>query len=190
MQILQNVISPPPQSDAALSQDRQELPHEFAQTEADALQEMHDRPHIRQQRRGPHCRLIQGDAFQTQFALRRPRLWRNYVGRWRWGSRGWRPSGNRRRPEDENLRQRAAAGRAARLPPSIVLSFLLPAHLRPIVGQTPFTRPLPTKMLAAAERTTQVLPARIPGMSQKADSAADAGNHATLQFRMRLDRRG
>jgi hypothetical protein len=44
-------------------------------------------------------------------------------------------------------------------------------------------------MLAAAERTTQVRAARIPGMGEKADPAVNAGNHTSLQFRLRRDSR-
>jgi hypothetical protein len=48
-------------------------------------------------------------------------------------------------------------------------------------------RALPTTMLAAAERTSQVLPACIPAMGKKPDPAAGAGDHANWQRRMRLD---
>jgi hypothetical protein len=190
MQILPNVVTPPPQDHAALSQYRQQQVDQFPQIEANAFQQMHDRQHIRQQRRGPHRGLVQNNSSQTQFDLRRHRVRRNGAGRrvnrsWR-RSRCRRSSGWRRR-ESANLRRRTAGAKADKLPPEVAAALLFPSRLRPIVGPTPLPRTLPTTMLAAAERTTQVLPARIPAMGEKADPAAGAGYHASWHFRMRLD---
>jgi hypothetical protein len=44
-------------------------------------------------------------------------------------------------------------------------------------------------MRAAAKRTTQIFPARVSGMGEKANPAVNAGNVATLQLGMRLDSR-
>lgn len=202
MQILQNVITPPALGHAALSQYRQEQPHEFAQIEAEAPQEIHDRQHIRQQRRGPHRGLVQDNSFQKKFDFRRHRVRRNFAGqrvnrsrrrsrsrprsRSRRKSRSWRRSGLRRR-ESGKLRRRTAGAKAGKLPPEVAAPLLFPSRLRPVVGPTPLPRTLPTTMLAAAERTTQVDPARIPAMGEKADPAAGAGYHASWHFRMRLD---
>jgi hypothetical protein len=198
MQILQNVITPPTQSYAALSQYRQQQVDQFPQIEANAFQQMHDRQHIRQQRRAPHRGLVQNNSSQTQFDLRQHRVRRNGAGRrgnrsWRrsqnWRrNRSWRRTGRRRR-ESGNLRRQTAGAKAGKLPPEVASRLLCPSRLRPIVGPTPLPRTQPTPMLAAAERTTQVAPARIPAMGEKADAAADAGNHANGQFRMRLDSR-
>jgi hypothetical protein len=51
---------------------------EFAQIEAEAPQEIHDRQHIWQQRRGPHRGLVQNNPSQTQFDLRRHRVRRRH----------------------------------------------------------------------------------------------------------------
>ena len=84
---------------------------------------------------------------------------------------------------------RTAGAKAGKLPPEVMVLLLCPSRLRPIVGLTPLPRTLPATMLAAAERTTQVLPARIAAMGEKADLAAGAGDHANWHFRMRLDSR-
>jgi hypothetical protein len=196
MQILQNVITPPAQDHAALSQHRQEQLHEFPQMETKASQEIHDRQHIGQQRRGPHRGLLQNNSFQTQFDFRRHRVRRNCAGQrvnrsWRRSrsrrrNRSRRRSGLRRR-ESGKLRRRTAGAKAGKLPPEVAAPLLFPSRLRPVVGPTPLPRTLPTTMLAAAEWTTQVDPARIPAMGEKADPAADAGYHASWHFRMRLD---
>lgn len=65
MQILQNVIKPPALTYAALSQYVQEPFHKFAQREPQAPQEIHDRPHMGQQRRGPHHRRVHNHSSQT-----------------------------------------------------------------------------------------------------------------------------
>ena len=44
-------------------------------------------------------------------------------------------------------------------------------------------------MRAAAKRTTQIRPARVSGMGEKANLAVNAGNDTTLQLGMRLDSR-
>jgi hypothetical protein len=190
MQILPNVVTPPAQYHAALSQYRQQQVDQFPQIEANAFQQMHDRQHIRQQRRGPHRGLVQNNSFQTQFDLRRHRVRRNGAGQR--VNRSWRRSRyrrrrGRRRRESGNLRRRTAGAKAGKLPPEVAAPLLFPSRLRPIVGPTPLPSTLPTTMLAAAERTTQVLPARISAMGEKADPAAGAGYHANWQFRMRLD---
>ena len=207
VQILPNVITPPPLGHAALSQDRQQPSDQFREIEAKAFQQIHHRPHIRQQRRGPHRRLVQHYASQTQFDLRRHRVRRNEAGqrgnRRRRRSRSWpsrrrsrswrrsrsRPRSGRRRRDSGNRRRRTADPKAGKLPPDVVTPLLFPSRHRPIVGPTPLPRTLPTAMLTAAKRTTQVLPARIPAMGQKADPAAGATDHANRQFRMRRDRR-
>ena len=48
---------------------------------------------------------------------------------------------------------------------------------------------LPAMMRAAAKRTTQIRPARVSGMGEKANLAVNAGNDTTLQLGMRLDSR-
>jgi hypothetical protein len=198
MQILQNVITPPAQSYAALSQYFQQQRHQLRDIQMHPFEQIHDGHHVRQQRRRPHRRLVQNNSLQTQFDLRQHRVRRNGAGRrgnrsrrrsqsWR-RNRSWRRSGRRRR-ESGNLRRQTAGAKAGKLPPEVASCLLCPSRLRPIVGPTPVPRTQPTPMLAAAERTTQVAPARIPAMGEKADVAAGAGNHANGQFRMRLDSR-
>ena len=169
MQITQNVVRPFPRSDAALSQGPQQQVQELPAIKLNAFDQVHDHPRVRQQRRVRQPGLVQHDPFQTQFGLLRQ------FGRHRLGGRQRRGTGILRRGPVEGSRDVLPAGIEA-----LPLRF---SRGRLIVGGTPLAGTLPAMVLAAAERTTQVYTAGIPGMGEKANSAVTAASDATLPFR-------
>ena len=173
MQILQNVVSPSSPSDAVLSQGLPKQTDKVLATELETFDQVHDRQHVRQQRRVRQPELVQHEPFQTQFDPLRQGGRRGLIGQ--------------RRRETRILRWPAVKGWGTALTPGIEALLLLSSRGRLIVGDTPLARPLPAMMLAATERTTQVRAADVPGMGEKANPAVNAGNDASLQFGMRLD---
>jgi hypothetical protein len=174
MQIIQNVVSPSSRGDAVLSQGLKQQGHELLASELDACDELHNRPHIRQQRRVRQRGLVEHGPFQTQFdLLRQGDRRRRFVGQRRGGNR--------------ILRRRAVDGRRTALAAGIETALLLSSRVRLIVGDTPLAGSLLTMLFPAAERTTQVCAARVPGMGEKTNPAVHAGNDAILQLGMGFD---
>jgi hypothetical protein len=79
------------------------------------------------------------------------------------------------------LRLRPAGGTEPALAASIETLLLFFPRGRAIVSGTPLLGTLPAMVLSAAERTTQVLAADVPGIGEKANPAMAARNDATLQ---------
>jgi len=177
----------------------------FLEIEAEALKPVHDYPHVRQQGRVPQREFVQYEPFPTPFQLLRgsvslglcDRRWRGIGrgdGRWRrscHGDRCWRGTGRRAgrwRRSCKRLRPGLACSSAV-----IILPFLLSfPRGRLVIGRTSFAGPLSAIMLAASERTSQILAAGIPRIGEKANLAVRAVHHALRQSRIRmiLDRQG
>jgi len=149
-----------------LSQSPNQQFDELLATELETFEKIHDRPHIRQQRRVGQRELAQHPRWQAQFDILRQGLV---------GGRRLRVRGRRRL----NLRGRGFAMTAG------IEMFLLPLpRRRAIVGGTSLLRRLPAMVLSAAERTTQILAPGVPGMGQKANAAMTAGNGAAVPLGM------
>lgn len=170
MPIFPNVVAPVSPSDAALSQSLNQDLDDLLATELATFQQIHDRPHVRQQRRVPQLGLIQHDLFQPHGDGHRQFL-----------RHGFRERGRLR---IEGCRCRLAWGTGSARTAGIETLLLPLTRGRAIVGGTALLRRLPLMVLSAAERTAQVLAAGVPRMGEKANSAMTAENGAALQFGM------
>jgi hypothetical protein len=173
MPIFPNVVGPVSPSDAALSQILNQDLDDLLATELAAFQQIHDRPHVRQQRRVPQLGLIQDDLFQSHGDGHRQFL-----------RHGFRERGRRR---IEGCRCRLAWGTGRARTAGIKMLLLPLTRGRTIVGGTALPRRLPLVVLSAAERTPQILAAGVPRMGEKANSAMTAEYGAALQIGMRLE---
>jgi len=160
----ENVIDPPARADAVLSHCRTKQMQNFAAGEFDALDQAHDHSQIGQQRRLCQTRLAEHHAFQPQ--LDRRRVACGCVRRWFLWDRIERS-----------------------IPAGVETLLLAPARSRAIIGGTPLTGTLAAMVLTAAERTTQIPPASVAGMSEKANSAVRAVGNAAAKFSMGLQNR-
>lgn len=175
MQKTQNVVGPATKGEAVLSQCLTQQTHQLLTGPRDAFDQAHDHPHVGQQRRVRHTRLVQYHPAQLQFRLLLAFLACSLVSgdrlrsriRLRWGGRGRRP---------------AAAT-------AIETFFLLFPNRTAVVGRAAVARTLPAMVLSATERTTQVEATRAARMRQKANPAVRAADGATPQFGMGLQNR-
>ena len=169
----QNVNGALARGDAVLSQSFPEPADQFLAREPKAFDQADDHPHIRQHPRRLQPPGLQHHPFPVQF-----HLLRQFVPRWpaaRGRGRGWlRLLGTPRRT--------AAAGAGS------IETFLLPSpDDRLVVRGTTLPGSLSAMVLPAAERTTQVHAASVPGMREKPDPTGAAVNGARLELRMGLE---
>ena len=176
----EKIIAPSIPADAVLSHSAPEQVHDFPAGEGDARDQAHDHPHVGQQRRVSHARLVEHNAVQSQFGRRGPGRAGRRGTRWQ-VRRHPRPiaRGPRRR-DPRNLTTLTAAIE------SLLLRF--PGD-RPVVRGAPLAGTLPAMVLPAAERTSQVPPAGVAGMRQEANPAVRAGSHAPAKLGMGLQDR-
>ena len=174
------VTAPPASADAVLSQSPPQPVDDFAACEFEALDQVHDHPHVGHYRRMLQTRFVEYHVARPHFRRRRRFRRTALSGRQRLLAKvrrrreiGWRRSG-------WNLRV-LAAGVETLLPPSSLGGT--------IVRGTPLVRTLPAMVLSAPERTAQVPPACVAGMRQKANPAVDAVHDALLKFGMRHQHR-
>ena len=170
MQNIQNVVSPFPRSYAELSQGLPKPVDEFLAAESETFDQVHERPHVRQQGRVHQSRLVQHQPVQSQ------------GGRHRQFVRHWLADGGPLRAGV--LRRRAVCGTGAGRAAGVLTPLLFLPLGRAIVGGTPLVGRLPAMMLSATKRTTQYLAPFVPGIREKADAAVSARNDAPLQFGM------
>ena len=166
MQKTQNVIDPAAAGDAALSHTSPQQAENFLARELDAFNQAHDHPHVRQHRRTRQAGLLQHHSFQAKLDRRR-RFRRTALG-----------GGRRRRLKIRRCRRRSLMALAAGIE-----KFLLTLPLgRAIVCGAALVGTLSSVVLPATEGTSQLPPARVAGMRQKANPAVDAVNDALLKM--------
>ena len=173
MQKTQNVIAPPPSSDAVLSQSLPQQRDELLATQLKAFDQTHDHPHVRQHRRLQQTRLVENHAIESQFDRYRQLV------RWLWRGRGRRRTGFG--PRFTHRGTCAAATIEQFL-------FLFPG-CRAVMRGTPFAGTLPAMMSPATERTTQILLTFVAGVREKPNAAVLAVRHAAEQFGIGLHHR-
>jgi len=168
----QNVKSALARGDAVLSHCFPEPADQFLAREPKTFDQADDHPQIRQHRRGLQTPRLQQHPFPTLHQLPQ------FLPRWlaardRGRVRLWLLGAPRRTAAD------GAVG---------IETFLL---LSPdgglVVRGTTLPGSLAAVVLPAAEGTTQVQTAGVPGMREKPDPAVTAVNLARLEFRMRLE---
>ena len=161
--------------DAVLSHSLPEQADDFTATQFDVFDQAHDHPHVRQHRRAGQTRLVEHHPCQSQLDRHRQCVAGGLVGR--------RPLqieiGLRRRG------RRNLLAVAAGIQP-LLLRF--PGR-RLIARRTPLAAALPAMVLPAAERTTQVPPTCISGVSKKANPAVRAVRPAAAKLGMGLQDR-
>ena len=143
--------------------------------EFDAFDQAYYHPHVWQHWRGGQTRLVEHYPFQPQFDRHRQRV-----------ADGLARQGPLRieiRPRRRGRRRLVAL--AAGIQPLL----LPPSGDRSIVHGTPLATAPPPMMPPTAEWTTQVPPTCVPGMSEKPNPTAQAGNGATLKLGMGLQNR-
>jgi len=165
------VIAPLASADAVLSQSLPQQTDDLAAAKDDAFDQADQHPHVRQYGRAGQTRFVQHHPFQAQ------------DGRYRQGVVAG--SGRRCLRQGGIGRRRVAGG--GRLALTVVIETLLLrlAGVRPIVRRAPLAGTLPTMVLPAAERTTQVPPPGVPGMREKPDPAVPTVGYATQKLGMR-----
>ena len=125
----------------------------FAATEIDAFNQAHDHSHVGQHRRFRQTRLVEHHPFQSQL--------------------------DQRCVADGRIWQWCLWGGIRRSAPTTIEPLLLAlSHDRSIVCGTPLAGTLSAMMCPAAERTTQIPPAGVPRMREKANPAVRAVNDA------------
>ncbi len=178
MEKSKNVIDPAASAEAALSHTLPQQAEDFTASEFDTFDQAHQHPHVGQHRRTRETRFVEHHAVQPQFDGQRRFRAARLAGRRRWFEirrREIRRRGGRRE------RLALAAGVAAFLRPSSVR--------RAVVRGAPLVGALPAAVLSATERTTQVPPACVAGMREKANPAVLAVNNALLKSGMGLQNR-
>ena len=175
MQKTQNIIHSPSLSYAVLSHSLAEQRDDFAAVEFDAFDQAHDHPHVGQHRRCRQARLVQRHPFWPPLVGHRRYLAAGRVGR---------------RSRGSGIRLRLLRGR--RRWPALaagIEKFLLAFSLgRLIVRGAPLLGTLLAMVPPAAERTTQLPPTCVAGMSEEANPAVHAVSDAPLKFGMGLQR--
>ena len=172
-------------ADAVLSQSPPQPVDHFTASELDAFDQAHHHPHIRQHRRRRQTRLVEHHPFQSRFTRHR----RCVAGE---RGAGMPACGSRLRRHplgiESGLRlhgPRNLVAVAAAVEPLL----LRPAGRRSVVGGAPSAGTLPTMVLPAAERTTQVPPTCISRMREKTNPAVRAVRYAPLKLGMGLQHR-
>jgi hypothetical protein len=173
VQKVEKVLASSPIGHAALSHRRKKQADDLMARQPDPFDEVHDHPHIRQDRRVPHRRLVEDHPFQQQLDHRRGFVRQRLVGR----------SGLL-----DGLRLRLLAWRSAAATGVELFLSLFPVW--PLVaGGTPPVAALPPMVLPAAEGATQVPAISVARVGEKANPAVLAGDGTILQLGMGLQDR-